>query len=104
MTISDESGKQVRRFDVARGAGLRRVAWNLRADPPPATDRSGGPAGAGRLREDASASLAGARGDNERAQAGGGRGPQQGPLVTPGRYRAQLGKQVGNDVTSPGSA
>ncbi|HYM25487.1 MAG TPA: hypothetical protein VEU08_19850 [Vicinamibacterales bacterium] len=90
MTISDDAGKQVRRFDVAKGAGLRRVAWNLRADPPPPqagrAGRAGGAGGAG---------VPGGAG-------GGGRGPQQGPLVTPGRYRAQLGKQVGNDVTPLG--
>src|SRR5262249_36186367 len=39
MTTPDESGKQIRRFDAAKGAGLRRVAWNLRADPPPPAGR-----------------------------------------------------------------
>src|SRR4029453_3078421 len=66
MTITDESGKQIRRFDVDKGTGLRRVAWNLRADPPP-------PARAGEA--------------GEAGRAGGGRGgPPQGPLVAPGRY------------------
>jgi hypothetical protein len=89
MTIADESGKQIRRFDVAKGAGLRRTVWNLRADlPVDGTARAGG---AGR---------AGASGG---AAGFGGRGPQQGPLVQPGRYRAQLGKQVGNDVTPLGA-
>ena len=84
MTISDQNGKQVRRFDVGNGAGLRRTVWNLRADPPPPAEGRGGRGGtAGR--------------------GGGGRGPQQGPLVEPGRYRAQLGKQVGDEVTPLGS-
>jgi photosystem II stability/assembly factor-like uncharacterized protein len=92
MTITDDAGKQIRRFDVPKGTGLRRTVWNLRADPP-----------AGRGSE---AGRGGAAGESARggaAGAGGGRGPQQGPIVGPGRYRAQLGKQVGNDVTSLGS-
>ena len=89
MTITDDSGKQVRRFDVAGGAGLRRVAWNLRADVPPTeAGRAGG------------ASLAGARGGQGGAAAG--RGPQLGPIVVPGRYHAQLGRQSGADVTPVG--
>jgi hypothetical protein len=91
MTISDDNGKRVRRFDVAKGAGLRRTVWNLRADPPPVVDgraaRAGGAGG-----------VAGAAGAG-----GGGRGPQQGPIVEPGRYRAQLGKQVGSDITPLGA-
>jgi hypothetical protein len=92
MTISDESGKQVRRFDVDKGTGLRRVAWNLRADPPPA--RAG------------EAGRAGGAGEAGRAGgAGGGRGgPPQGPLVAPGRYHAQLGRQSGTEVTPLGQA
>jgi photosystem II stability/assembly factor-like uncharacterized protein len=75
MTITDDRGKQVRSFDVANGAGLRRVAWNLRADTPPPDGRGGPP-------------FAGGRG-----------GPQQGPVVAPGRYHAQLGRQTGADIT-----
>jgi hypothetical protein len=96
MTISDDTGKQVRRFDVAKGTGLRRVAWNLRADPPPPSAGRAGRAGG-----------AGGESAPQAPQGGGGGGrggPQQGPLVTPGRYRAQLGKQVGNDVTPLGDA
>jgi len=70
--------------------GLRRVAWNLRAEVPEGAGRAGGAGEAGR---------AGAAGS---AQGGGRGGPPQGPLVAPGRYRAQLGKQVGNDVTALG--
>jgi hypothetical protein len=100
MTISDEAGKQVRRFDVPKGAGLRRVAWNLRGEPPSAADRSGGPGrsgGSGRSGE------SGESGEARGGAPGGGRGgPLQGPLVAPGRFRAQLGKQSGNDVTPLG--
>jgi hypothetical protein len=114
MTITDESGKQIRRFDVAKGTGLRRVAWNLRADPPVAAGRgqrgdAGGAGAAGAAgREGGAANPAGARGDDQAAappppQAGGGRGQPQGALVAPGRYRAQLGRQVGADVTPLGA-
>ena len=96
LTITDDSGRQFRRMDLDRTAGLRRIAWNLRGDPPaaaPATGR-GGRGGAG---------AAGAAGP---AGAGGfgGRGVQQGPLATPGRYRATLGRLVGETVTPIGAA
>ena len=35
MTIADDNGRQVRRLEVDKQPGLRRVAWNLRSDPPP---------------------------------------------------------------------
>ena len=93
MTISDEAGKQIRRFDVPKGVGLRRVAWNLRAEAPEGAGRAGGAGETGR-----------AGGAGGAAQGGGRGGPPQGPLVAPGRYRAQLGKQVGNDVTALGQS
>ncbi len=34
LTITDDQGRQVRRMDVDKAPGLRRVTWNLRADPP----------------------------------------------------------------------
>jgi photosystem II stability/assembly factor-like uncharacterized protein len=86
LTITDDSGKQVRRLDLDKAAGLRRVAWNLRTDPPP-KPAEGGRGGAG---------AAGAGGP------GGGRG-QQPPLVASGRYHAALGKMTGNEVTPLGS-
>jgi photosystem II stability/assembly factor-like uncharacterized protein len=85
LTISDETGKQVRRLDVEKSAGLRRVAWNLRADaPPPSADAQG-------------------RGGRGGGQGGGRGGPPQGPIVAPGRYRATLGKMVGSEVTAIGA-
>jgi photosystem II stability/assembly factor-like uncharacterized protein len=85
LTIADATGKQVRRLELDKGAGLRRVAWDLRGEAPPAeTGRGRGGAGG-------------------RGQAGGGRGgPPQGPLVTPGIYRATLGRQEGERVTQLG--
>ena len=85
VTIADDNGRQVRRMDVDKEVGLRRAAWNLRADPPApsATAPPGGRGGGG----------FGGRGRG---------GPPQGPLVAPGRYRATLGKQVGDTVTPLG--
>ena len=110
MTISDDGGKQIRRFDVPKGVGLRRVAWNLRAEAPAeGAGRTGGgqAGGAGEAGRAGGAGGAGAEqaGRGGAGAPGGGRGgPPQGPLVAPGRYRAQLGKQVGNDVTALGQS
>jgi hypothetical protein len=103
MTITDEGGKQVRRFDVEKGVGLRRIAWNLRADPPPPPSRAGGAGEAGRAGADVGraggAGQAGGAGRENAPPAGGGRGgPPQGPLVAVGRYHAQLGVQTGSEV------
>jgi photosystem II stability/assembly factor-like uncharacterized protein len=85
LTISDETGKQVRRLDLDASVGLRRVAWNLRGDPPaPATGAGGGP------------------GQAAGGGAGFGRG-QMAPPVPAGRYRAALGSLVGDKVTPVGS-
>ncbi|MGE5200258.1 MAG: VPS10 domain-containing protein [Rhodospirillaceae bacterium] len=80
LTITDETGKQVRRLDLDKTVGLRRVAWNLRGDPP--------------------AAAAGAAGG--RGQAAGGFGRGQVPPVPAGRYRATLGTLVGDKVTPIG--
>jgi hypothetical protein len=87
LTIADDTGRQVRRLEIDKGVGLRRVAWNLRTDPPPApADAQGG------------------RGGRGGGQGGGfGRGGQQAPLVGPGRYRATLGRLVGDQVTAIGA-
>jgi hypothetical protein len=91
LTITDESGKQVRRLDVDGRPGLRRVAWNLRGEIPAPTTPSSGQAG-------------GAQGRGSAPQGGGrfGRGFQQAPLVSAGRYRATLGRVTGDEVTPHG--
>jgi hypothetical protein len=89
LTISDDTGRPIRRLDLEKTAGLRRVAWNLRPDPPAA------PAGA-----EAQAGRGAGRGGG--GGFGGGRG-QQPPPVEPGRYRATLGRMVGDIVTPIGS-
>src|SRR5450759_2872216 len=35
LTISDDAGKQIRRLDLDKTSGLRRIAWNLRGEAPP---------------------------------------------------------------------
>jgi len=80
LTITDDTGKQVRRIDLDKTAGLRRVVWNLRGDTPAA------PAGQG--------------------AAGGGFGGGRGggaALSAAGRYQAVLGKMVGDQVTPIGA-
>src|SRR5262249_43520565 len=84
VTITDDSGRQVRRMEIDKQPGLRRVAWNLRGDPPPASSNPQQGRGFG-------------------GGFGGRGGPPQGPLVASGRYRATLGKLVGDTVTPIGS-
>jgi photosystem II stability/assembly factor-like uncharacterized protein len=86
VTIADDTGKQVRRLEIDKAVGLKRVAWNLRSDP---ATPAAGQAGRG-----AAPQAAGGFGF--------GRGGLQGPLVTPGRYRATLGTLVGDKVTPIG--
>ena len=92
LTITDETGKQIRRLDVAKEAGVHRAAWDLRgeAPPPPAAGARGGQAGAG------------GEAPPEAAQFAGGRGRQGGPPAPAGRYRATLGKMSGDTVTPIG--
>jgi hypothetical protein len=80
-------------MDVDKGAGLRRVAWNLRTDPP-APPAPGSPE---------AAAAAGRGGQGGRGGFGGGRGGNQGALVPPGRYKATLGRMVGDIVTPIGA-
>ncbi len=79
LTITDDSGKEVRRMEIDKTAGLRRVAWDLRGNPPPPPQ--GG-----------------------QARPGGFFGrARQAPLVSPGRYHATLGTLGGDKVTPIGS-
>jgi hypothetical protein len=81
LTIANDSGRQVRRLEMEKAAGLRRVAWNLRPDSPAA-----------------------AAGATPAPQPFGfGRGGAQVQPVAPGRYIATLGKLAGDQVTAIGS-
>jgi photosystem II stability/assembly factor-like uncharacterized protein len=89
LTIADESGRQVRRLELDKAAGLRRVAWNLRVDPPATAQGAQG----------------GGRGEGAPAQQFGfGRGGQAPAPVPPGRYAATLGRMAGDKVTAIGPA
>jgi hypothetical protein len=90
LTIADDTGKQVRRLELAREPGVHRVAWDLRGEVPPAAP--GGAAAAGR----------GGGGETLEAAQFFGRGRQGGPPSAPGRYRATLGKLTGDTVTPIG--
>ena len=70
LTIENQAGTQVRRCELDKTAGLRRVAWGLVPDAP-AAGRGG---------------------------AGGGRGGG-GQRVPNGSYTATIGKMVGTTVT-----
>ena len=98
LTISDPSGRQVRRLDLDKAAGLRRVAWNLTGDPPapPPPPPAGDPA-AGR-----GGGFGGGGGGGRGGRGGGGGGG--GAVVAPGRYVAILGKMTGETVTAIGPA
>lgn len=72
MTIANDRGQQVRRLEIDRTAGLHRIAWNLRTDPPRESTRAG---------ESPSS-------------------PREGPFVPAGSYRAAL-THVDGDRTTP---
>ncbi|HEX7485494.1 MAG TPA: hypothetical protein VF332_05040 [Vicinamibacterales bacterium] len=95
LTIADDAGKQIRRIELDKAAGLKRIAWNLRGDAPtPVAAPAGAPQGQRGAGGQAGAAAAGGPG-------GFGRGGAA--LVPPGRYTATLGKMVGDKVTAIGS-
>jgi photosystem II stability/assembly factor-like uncharacterized protein len=81
LTIADDTGKQVRRLDLDKASGLRRIAWNLRGEAPPPNPNAPAQFGGG---------------------FGGGRGGNLGPVVAPGRYRATIARLAGDKVTPLG--
>ena len=108
LTITDESGKQVRRLELDKTAGLRRIAWNLRGDPPAPRQAGGSTSSPQAGQPGATAGSAGApQGGPPQGgggQGGGSRGPQQGPIVVPGRYTATIGTLAGDKLTPIGPA
>lgn len=89
LTIADDTGKEVRRLDLSKETGMHRVAWDLRGEPPAQQSGRGGRG-------------TGADAAQEAPQAVGGRGRQSGPPVANGRYRATIGRLVGDTVTPIG--
>jgi photosystem II stability/assembly factor-like uncharacterized protein len=73
LAVTDKDGARVRHVEVPAGGGLRRVAWDLRRDPPPPPE-----------------------GEGEEAE--GRRRPRRGDLVEPGRYRVVLARAGASGV------
>ena len=97
ISILDKSGKLVRELrDLPAEAGLNRVAWDLRTDPPSpgAAGGRGGRGGGGGGRGGAAGGGAGRGGSGGGAGAGagggGGRGGGRGVMVEPGEYQIRL--------------
>jgi photosystem II stability/assembly factor-like uncharacterized protein len=79
INITDSTGKQVRRISVEDGAGVHRIAWDLRGEPPAGATQGGG--GGGFF----------------------GRG-NLAPPVAQARYTAQIGKVNGDQFSPIGAA
>ena len=92
LTIADDTGKQVRRLDLAKDAGVHRIAWDLRGEHR-RRRRSG-------RRRAVHAGTRGAATQQEAASAAADR--QGGPPAAAGRYRATIGKLTGDTVTPIG--
>ena len=90
LTVTDASGKVVRRFDGPVTRGMHRVAWDLRSPAPVIVNAPGGRGGPGR-----GGAEGGAGGDEEE---GFFRGPT-GALLVPGKYTVTLAKRVDGVVT-----
>jgi len=94
LTIVDDAGRPVRRLDLPKEPGLQRIAWNLRGEAPASGRGAGRGAAAVAQAEDD---------DQDEPPAFGGRGgPPQGAPAPAGRYRATLGRMVGDIVTPIG--
>jgi photosystem II stability/assembly factor-like uncharacterized protein len=99
LNITDDTGRQVRRLALPTGAGLSRIAWDLRGEAPRTRETTD--AGAGR------GGGAGASSDDQEPSTpalGGRGGPPQGPPVSPGRYRAAIGRLDGETFTPVGES
>jgi photosystem II stability/assembly factor-like uncharacterized protein len=92
LTISDASGRVVRRLTVPGTRGIHRFVWNLRGVPPTVT--GGGRGGGG-------GDVAADTPDQEPPAFQGGGG---GSFVPPGSYKASLSRRVGGVLTTLGDA
>jgi hypothetical protein len=89
IAISDESGREVRRIDLAGEQGVKRVVWNLAGAPPAPPAAPAGGAAPGR---------------GGRAGGGGGRGGGgAGATAAPGKYSATIGKVTNGTFTAVGA-
>ncbi|HEY2015832.1 MAG TPA: glycosyl hydrolase, partial [Bryobacteraceae bacterium] len=114
ISISDASGKVIRKLDAPATRGIHRVNWDLRTQAPALAaaiplvgGAGGGRGGAGGGRGGAGGGRGGGGdigGGDEEAQAFGGRGAPLGTLVPPGKYTVALAKRQGGVITPlPGS-
>ena len=112
LTIQNQAGQQVRRCELDKSPGLRRVAWGLIPDTPATPGRGGAPGGGGAGggrgagAADTSAATSGQTGipsctTTAPAGRGGGRGGG-GQRVPNGSYTATIGRMVGTTVTPIG--
>ena len=92
----------VRRLDLSKEPGLQRIAWNLRGEAPAGGGRGGGRGAAPVAQSEASSNEEEAEAQDEQPVFAG-RGGQVAPLVGAGRYRATLGRMVGDIVTPIGA-
>lgn len=76
LTISDESGDQIRRLKLSGEEGIHRVTWDLRHEPPP--EPEGAASSRSRWRQ------------------------RRGEVVSLGKYTAALGRITGKEVTALG--
>src|SRR5205085_5706102 len=84
LTIADPAGRTIRTLrNAPRTAGVNRIVWDLRYDPP--SGAGGGRAGA--ARGTAAGGEAAAPAEEGR---GGGRGGGGGPVALPGTYTVTL--------------
>jgi len=117
VSISDVSGKVIRRFDAPATRGIHRVNWDLREQAPalaPAIPLGGGAGGGGGRGGRGGGGGAGPAAFQPAGGAGGGgeeefaffggRGAGQGALVPPGKYTVSLAKRQNGAITLlPGS-
>jgi hypothetical protein len=112
LTIENQAGTQVRRCELDKTAGLRRVAWGLVPDAPASGRGGAGPgavggvSGRGAGAADSTAAsgppaLASCTPAPGRGGAGGGRGGG-GQRVPNGAYTASIGMMLGTSVTPIG--
>jgi hypothetical protein len=123
LSISNAGGDVVRRCELDKTPGLRRIVWNLSGDGGGAGGRGGGRGGAGRGGGRGGGGAAAGRGGDAAAAdtaataqvqnipgcggnigrgGAGGRGGGGGGRVPNGAYRASIGRMVGTTFTQIG--
>jgi len=90
ITISDDTGREVRRIDLSGEGGVKRVVWNLAEAPPAAAAVPAGAAAPGR----------GGRAGGGGGGRGGGGG---GTAAAQGKYSATIGKVANGTFTAVGA-